>query len=68
MNLLDWLEKTRKKPEKDKYRIALGLALVITATVMIIWLSISFVSKTEHGGNLQPDPFSIIKDFFKFNF
>lgn len=67
MSILDWIEKTRGKPETARRRIALGITLLVTVVIAIVWLTIVFVSGGQSVSEKTADvssktPFSIISD------
>ncbi|MBU1091855.1 hypothetical protein KKA27_03275 [Patescibacteria group bacterium] len=45
MNFLDWLDKTRAKPEGDRRKMAYMWTIAFVAIVAVAWLSASFVFK-----------------------
>jgi len=55
MNLLDYLDKLRDKPEAHRLRIALTTAAVITGVIFFVWLTTLPVrfSEPEHTAGMQ---------------
>ena len=65
MGLLDYIEKTRKKPESVKYRRAIVWTFLIMVVIVGVWLSITFIPQNEEKTDFNHSPFSIISDIFK---
>ncbi|MBU1178833.1 hypothetical protein KKB69_00620 [Patescibacteria group bacterium] len=67
MSFLDWIEKTRLKPEAARRRIAVVWTFLITGALAVVWLSVFFSGgKIEQNKNYS-SPFSIIKDLITGN-
>lgn len=63
-----FLEKTRNKPDKEKYPTLVALSLIIMVFVIIGWIFLVKFFPKEKSGNNDREVFSVIKDTFSNTF
>lgn len=69
------IERLKKKPEDERIRISIILAVITTVLIVLLWILILFLTKIDEPDNnrktdfdiLKEDLSSIGKDFSKIN-
>jgi len=70
MGFFETLEKIREKPERTRNNLAVLMAVVLTAGIIILWLSLGALPEGKIGGEIKQkvgEPIQLIKDTFKKN-
>jgi len=66
MNLLDWLDQLREKPESVRFRVAILIAFVSTFIIFLVWLSVLFLRFDEKKVNVEVTATEIQSPFLTF--